>query len=355
MTLCTGDLGGENPAQELHELFTQADAFAESHREFHLAVSENRLRQSPTNLWAQSLFWALDTASAPGKGLREALDESQAQAAFPTIRNLRLSREDGDANRSVMLHISLMYHEGDVDGLAGEVTSKYKNTLPDRVRFEAIQVVTPRSGDWKDILNGKLSSSQRSWDVVYAKKLPPAAPARPLRMVISGGQTGVDQAAWRAARSTGLLIGGWCPPGRDNGEDPDTHEPRPAVPLEFPCLETPENTNAAARNIARGVRTQWNVRDSDATLVLLYRQREAASNDPGTQLTIDTAKERERTVLIVDMTDIQQVSQVVQWIRVHDVRTLNVGGPAEDMKYQGEIGSSAERFLFAVFAQVRNE
>ena len=72
-------------------------------------------------------------------------------------------------------------------------------------------------------------------------------------------------------------------------------------------------------------------------------------------MTIDTAKERERTVLIVDMTDIQQVSQVVQWIRVHDVRTLNVGGPAEDMKYQGEIGSSAERFLFAVFAQVRNE
>jgi hypothetical protein len=54
------------------------------------------------------------------------------------------------------------------------------------------------------------------------------------------------------------------------------------------------------------------------------------------------------------MTDIQQVSQVVQWIRVHDVRTLNVGGPAEDKKYQGEIGSSAERFLSAVFAQVRN-
>ncbi|HEX3129094.1 MAG TPA: putative molybdenum carrier protein [Thermoanaerobaculia bacterium] len=32
--------------------------------------------------------------------------------------------------------------------------------------------------------------------------------------VISGGQTGVDQAALRAAQDCGLEVGGWCPPGR---------------------------------------------------------------------------------------------------------------------------------------------
>lgn len=32
--------------------------------------------------------------------------------------------------------------------------------------------------------------------------------------IVSGGQTGVDQAALRAARALGLPRGGWCPPGR---------------------------------------------------------------------------------------------------------------------------------------------
>ena len=36
-----------------------------------------------------------------------------------------------------------------------------------------------------------------------------------LRKVISGGQTGVDQAALRAAQKLGLKCDGWCPPGRE--------------------------------------------------------------------------------------------------------------------------------------------
>jgi hypothetical protein len=51
-----------------------------------------------------------------------------------------------------------------------------------------------------------------------------------LRKVISGGQTGVDQAALRAARDCGLKIGGWCPPGR-------TCEAG-VIPVEFPLEET---------------------------------------------------------------------------------------------------------------------
>lgn len=32
--------------------------------------------------------------------------------------------------------------------------------------------------------------------------------------IVSGGQTGVDQAALRAAMELDFRIGGWCPPGR---------------------------------------------------------------------------------------------------------------------------------------------
>jgi hypothetical protein len=34
-----------------------------------------------------------------------------------------------------------------------------------------------------------------------------------LERIISGGQSGVDQAGWRAARALGLAAGGWMPLG----------------------------------------------------------------------------------------------------------------------------------------------
>src|SRR2546430_17536769 len=84
---------------------------------------------------------------------------------------------------------------------------------------------------------------------------------RRLTKVISGGQTGVDQAALRAARDCGLAIGGWCPPGRgcDSG----------VIPLEFPLQETERERSPDAPDVPRSQRTEWNVRDSDATLVIV--------------------------------------------------------------------------------------
>jgi hypothetical protein len=34
-----------------------------------------------------------------------------------------------------------------------------------------------------------------------------------LDRVVSGGQTGADQAGWRAARASGIATGGWMPEG----------------------------------------------------------------------------------------------------------------------------------------------
>ena len=44
-----------------------------------------------------------------------------------------------------------------------------------------------------------------------------------LNLVITGGQTGADQAGWRAAKSAGISTGGWMPKGwlAEDGKHPE--------------------------------------------------------------------------------------------------------------------------------------
>src|SRR5262249_60508607 len=75
--------------------------------------------------------------------------------------------------------------------------------------------------------------------------------------IISGGQTGVDRAALDVAIERGMDWGGWCPKG---GWAEDLPNP-PGVLAKYPRLkETP------LRNPVQ--RTEWNVRDSDAALII---------------------------------------------------------------------------------------
>lgn len=129
-----------------------------------------------------------------------------------------------------------------------------------------------------------------------------------LLAIISGGQTGVDRAALDAAIAVGLAHGGWCPKERrsEDGGIPSCYHLR--------------ETSAKAYH----VRTSRNVRDSDATLVLLRGRLMG-----GTLYTIRCATKTGRPVLVVCLSGRQDMADVVAWVKRHVVTVLNIAGPRE--------------------------
>lgn len=129
-----------------------------------------------------------------------------------------------------------------------------------------------------------------------------------LRKVISGGQTGVDRAALDAALDLGLEAGGWVPKGRRSEDG--------MVPDRYPMKET------GSRDYEQ--RTEWNVRDSDATLVLTTGKPEG-----GTASTIEIAHRLEKPVFVVDLLKPQNLASIQFWLDYEKAKVLNVAGPRE--------------------------
>lgn len=145
--------------------------------------------------------------------------------------------------------------------------------------------------------------------------------------VVSGGQTGVDRAALDAAMGLGLAVGGWCPEGRwaEDG----------TIPTRYPLTET------ASRDPP--VRTEQNVRDSDATLLL-----HVGALTGGTRLTAQWARSLGRPLLIRNLDDAPCVAEIARWLKVNRVRVLNCAGPRE-FECPG-IAEAAAPLLSEVFA-----
>ncbi|RCK79266.1 MAG: hypothetical protein OZSIB_0137 [Candidatus Ozemobacter sibiricus] len=133
--------------------------------------------------------------------------------------------------------------------------------------------------------------------------------AFPLRLLIAGGQTGVDRAALEFALEVGIPCAGWCPAGRRSEDGP--------IPARFPLRE--------ASSPAYPQRTRQNVRDADATLIFT-----AGQPGGGTALTAAFARRLGKPCLVVDLDTTAVASaaaNVLAWLQTIAPTVLNVAGP----------------------------
>ena len=147
--------------------------------------------------------------------------------------------------------------------------------------------------------------------------------------IVSGGQTGVDRAALDSALQLGLDCGGWCPKWRkaEDGRIDDR----------YPLTETP--------NKSYSQRTEWNVRDSDATLIIIRRLPLTG----GTAFTFEMAQQYEKPVLVVDLAH-TDTEAVTKWLIKNNIQTLNIAGPRESK--QSGIYSESKDFLLQLLQRL---
>jgi Circularly permutated YpsA SLOG family len=142
-------------------------------------------------------------------------------------------------------------------------------------------------------------------------------------LIISGGQTGVDRAALDAAIARGIDYGGWCPRG---GWAEDMTEP-PGLLVKYPHLRETPSADPAQR-------TEWNVRDVDACLILVDAGGVASSK--GTALAETLAARYGKLLKVIDVGARDAPAQARAWLDVllaaHTGNApfrLAIGGPRE--------------------------
>ncbi len=121
--------------------------------------------------------------------------------------------------------------------------------------------------------------------------------------IISGGQTGVDRAALDVGLTYDLVIGGWCPKNRKSLDG--------VIPDRYPLKETKSSDYR--------VRTEWNIRDSDGTLILNNGKLTG-----GTKLTHKLAIENSKPVFIAQLDEAYEIEDTLHWLKEHEIATLNV-------------------------------
>jgi hypothetical protein len=139
--------------------------------------------------------------------------------------------------------------------------------------------------------------------------------------VTSGGQSGVDRAALDAAIACGVDYGGWCPRG---GWAEDFPQP-PGLLVDYPRLiETPSADPAQ--------RTEWNVRDANAILIVVDEAGVAVSK--GTTLAVGLTKQYPRPALTIDPNAHDARARTIAWLAAQRsafgaALVLSIGGPRE--------------------------
>lgn len=135
--------------------------------------------------------------------------------------------------------------------------------------------------------------------------------------IVSGAQTGVDRGAADATMAMLMPYWGWVPAGRRAEDGP--------LPERYPVLETP------SRDWIQ--RTEWNVRDTDATLILSPDEKLSG----GTARTHEIAEAYGRpcVALAPHGDPCHSVPMLLWWLGKYKIASLNVAGPRASKWPQG--------------------
>lgn len=164
-----------------------------------------------------------------------------------------------------------------------------------------------------------------------------------LELVISGGQTGADQAALFAAKECHIKTGGTAPKGY--------------ITLDgaAPWLKEYNLKESSSRNYV--TRSIDNVDQSDATLAFRNRSSLGTDKTIGYALTkkwqivdLNKVESSYKPIYIVkDVLSDDEVKHVIDFIRKHNVRVLNVCGHREVDKISKTWTLNVKSFLIDVF------
>ncbi len=130
-----------------------------------------------------------------------------------------------------------------------------------------------------------------------------------IRKIISGGQTGADQAALDAAIKLGIPHGGWIPKGRLTEKG--------ALPEKYKLTEMPDSSYAS--------RTEQNVIDSNGTIIISH-----GPLTEGSEYTRQMAIKHHRPWLHIDLNKtpaFKSANLISSWIKKNSIEILNVAGP----------------------------
>jgi predicted Rossmann fold nucleotide-binding protein DprA/Smf involved in DNA uptake len=131
-----------------------------------------------------------------------------------------------------------------------------------------------------------------------------------IKTIISGGQTGVDRAAFDFALENGIEISGFVPKNR-RAEDG-------AISARYPNL-----AETATQNYAE--RTELNVQNSDATLIFSHGKLGG-----GSLLTKKFARRHRKPFLHIDFLEFSiegAAEKTRQWLALINCERLNIAGP----------------------------
>jgi len=154
------------------------------------------------------------------------------------------------------------------------------------------------------------------WSVLYALSMPGL-------MILTGGQTGVDRAALDEAVARGIAYGGWCPQG---GWAEDMPEP-PGVLALYPQLRATRSRDPVQR-------TEWNVLDADACLILVDEGGAGVSG--GTVMAETLAAQYGKPQMVIDVSRADAAALLRAWLdplraahMADGPFKLAIGGPRE--------------------------